>query len=159
MGENSGGGDGTHTTCSDAWDKLLTTDRFELVMNDEAVLDHETCLVWEQSPDTTNYIWTSALAHCFTKIVGGRHGWRAPTIEELTTLIDHTQAAPAIPAELSALTSNVQSSFYWSSTTDAFNSFVAWLVDSSSGIVALGGKGAGGGDSANIFVWCVRGGQ
>ncbi len=138
--------------CPDAWDKLLTDDRFELVMNDEAVFDKETCLVWERYPDTTAREWADQLEHCFTKIVGDRLGWRAPTIEELATIIDRTQAAPMIPAELKTLTSNVQSS-YWSSTTIAGNTGGAWQVGFFNGEVDDTGKGN------PRHVWCVRGGQ
>jgi hypothetical protein len=150
--ETSGGGG---SGCCDSWSKLLTTDRFELVMNNQAVLDKETCLVWEQSPDITGRTWISALSHCFTKKVGGRGGWRAPTIEELHSLVDNTQSAPTIPAALKTLTSNVQSSFYWSSTTNAFNpTQFAWSVSFVNGFVSsIGVK-----DSVS-FVWCVRGGQ
>jgi hypothetical protein len=150
---NQNGGTAECPTCCDAWDKLLTTDRFKLVMNDEAVLDHETCLVWEQSPDTTTRTWTSALSHCFTKKVGDRKGWRAPTIEELATIVDDTQAAPTIPAELKTLTSDVRSSFYWSSTTNADNTTNAWSVDFILGNVFNFFK------TDLHYVWCVRGGQ
>ena len=43
--------------------------------------------------------------------------------------------------------------FYWSATTVADDTSVAWCVDFSDGGVGTGVK------SANFFVWCVRGGQ
>ena len=146
-----GGGGGGSTGCPDAWDKQLTTDRFELVMGDEAVLDKETCLVWEQSPNTTTRTWTQALAYCFMKKVGGRKGWRLPTIEELATLVDDTQSNPALPSGHPF--SNVQSSWYWSSTTTANSTANAWYVYFVNGNVNVINKGNYG------FVWCVRGGQ
>lgn len=157
---NGNGGNAECPTCCDAWDKQLGDGRFVLVMpteanpEGEAVRDNETCLVWEQSPSDSTFTWTQALVHCFTKKVGDRKGWRAPTIEELATLVDDTQAAPTIPAELKTLTSNVQSSSYWSSTTNAFNTTLAWLVIFSFGVV----NGDGVKDNSG-YVWCVRGGQ
>jgi hypothetical protein len=123
-------------------------------MNGEAVLDKETCLVWEQSPDTTTGTWTNAHSHCFSQKVGGRKGWRVPTIEELLTLVDDTQSAPMIPAELKTLTSNVQSPFYWASTTSAFNPTFAWFVNMAVGRALSITKTTDG-----FQVWCVRGGQ
>ncbi len=152
--------------CPDAWDKILTDDRFELVMptevnpDGEGVRDNETCLVWERYPDITGgdnqngtRLWTDALTRCFTKKQGGRGGWRLPTIEELHSLVDDTQADPSIPAALKALTSNVQTKDYWTSTTSDINS-TAWGVDFDSGIAFTSTK------TLNFFrVWCVRGRQ
>ncbi len=153
--DDDGGNDGGSTSCNNAWDKIMTTDRFELVMGGEAIKDNETCLVWEQSPNTSERSWTSSLSHCFTKKVGGRKGWRAPTIEELATLVDETESsAPKIPAELKTLTSNVQSALYWSSTTYADTTLSnAWFVHFIDGFVGNGSK------IAEYYVWCVRGGQ
>jgi hypothetical protein len=47
----------------------------------------------------------------------------------------------------------VQSSIYWSATTDAGNTSFAWGVGFSDGSVFNRNK------SFNGFVWCVRGGQ
>jgi hypothetical protein len=141
--------------CSDAWDKVLTTDRFELVMNGASVRDNETRLVWEQSPDITGganndglRTWREAQLYCFQSEVGGRGGWRLPTIEELTSLKDTNSELPGGPPF-----SNVQMGFYWSVTTSngIFNR--AWLVNFDSGQVGTGPKA----DSQSV--WCVRGGQ
>jgi hypothetical protein len=40
-----------------------------------AVLDRETGLVWEQSPQTTNHTWLDARFQCANKNIGGRKGW------------------------------------------------------------------------------------
>ncbi len=139
--------------CPDAWDKLLTDDRFELVMNGAGVLDHETCLVWEQSPDTTTRTWTNALLHCFQSEVGGRGGWRLPTIEELASLKDTVNTNPSLPSGHPFDTNAVQSSFYWSSTTNAFNATFVWGMSFVNGTVNSAPK-------SNVgLVWCVRGGQ
>ncbi len=145
--------------CEDAWSKQLTTNRFELVLpttanpNGEAVLDHETCLVWEQSPATGKRSWTRALSHCFSSEVGDRGGWRLPTIEELASLKDTVNTSPALPSGYDNFFSNVQSFWYWSSTTVASDTTRAWVVDFNDGGVVLNVK-------ADLsHVWCVRGGQ
>ncbi len=137
------------------WDKKITGQgRFKVLnkFNGEAVLDKETVRVWEQSPDTGVHNWFNALSHCYARNVGGRRGWRLPTIEELTSLVDPNNPGgdpdlpPGHPFD------NVQSFNYWSATTNAGGTNSAWLV-SLNGSVMIGGK------SADVFVWCVRGGQ
>jgi hypothetical protein len=137
-----------------SWYKILpASKRFKLVMNDEAVLDLETGLVWERSPGTTQRNWNNAITHCYSKEVGGRKGWRLPTVEELASLVDTTQSNPALPAGHPF--QNVQSSSYWSATTNFGNTSYAWFVGFSNGSVF----DANGGKSSNNYVWCVRGGH
>ncbi len=68
-------------------------DRFLCVLNDEAVLDRETGLVWERVPETDSSDWDSAIRACQGNYHGGRMGWRLPTVSELMTLSDTTQPA------------------------------------------------------------------
>lgn len=119
--------------------------------NNKAVLDKETGRVWEQSPSTSAGNWFNALSHCYQLEVGGRKGWRLPTIEELASLVDTSQSSPALPAGHPF--SNVQSSDYWSATTFATSSSFALGVDFFDGDVGFDDK------SDSFFVWCVRGGQ
>ncbi len=130
---------------------LPAADRFELVLYGEAVLDKETGLVWEQSPDTTARSWLASLTHCFQRGVGGRKGWHLPTIEQLASLGDITQSNPALPSG-NPFSNNVQSAWYWSSTTYANDTTDAWFVSFNSGFVLNVGK------ASLIYVWCVRGG-
>src|SRR5688572_17873050 len=85
----------------ESWDRRIdTASRFELVLGSAAVLDHETGLVWEQDPGGQGD-WVFAVDHCYRRALGlakskgklgpaaGRRlGWRLPTVEELTSLID-----------------------------------------------------------------------
>jgi len=82
-----------------SWHRLLdstngdangcNSDRFKCVMNDEAVLDLETGLVWEREPttDANSQVRADAINVCRTKLVGGRFGWRLPSLKEMLTLI------------------------------------------------------------------------
>ena len=135
-----------------AWDQTLpAATRFIVLtnMNSEAVLDRETGLVWEKSPDATLRLWQSAQIACISKNVGGRGGWKLPSIQELRSLVDPTQSSPALPAGHPF--TNVQSGVYWSATTLAADSTGAWAVGPTfgAGIVLK---------SAASHVWCVRGG-
>lgn len=127
-----------------------------------AVFDRETGRVWERSPGNTDgdrdvddndkVTWFTALSHCYQLEVGGRKGWRLPTIEELASLVDASQANPALPAGQPF--SDVQSSLYWSATTNAVDTSFAWGVDFLGGRVdVVSGK------IGSLFAWCVRGGQ
>jgi hypothetical protein len=135
-----------------AWSlKLPTSTRFETVLDGGAVLDWETGLVWEQSPDRTTRTWSDAIWYAYRKEVGGRKGWRLPTVEELASLVDPTQSNPSLPSGHPF--TNVQSDIYWSSPTDVRNASSGWGVDFRYGIVGTYDK------SGYYYIWCVRGGH
>lgn len=138
-----------------SWDQTLpAATRFIVLtnMNSAAVLDRETGLVWEQSPDTNRRNWASAQLHCNQRTVGNRKGWRLPTVQELASLIDPSQSNPALPAGHPF--TNVQSNNYWSATTVADVPIAAWNV-----LLIDGGIFAGPAKTVAHFAWCVRGGQ
>jgi len=66
-------------------------------------------------------------------------------------LVDRTQCSPALPAGHPF--TNVQSSYYWSSSTYAISTYYAWDVGMGSGSVSYSSKDNG------YFVWPVRSGQ
>jgi hypothetical protein len=80
-----------------SWDDQIPnpSNRFTVLseFNNQAVLDRETQLVWERSP-TGPITWRNAIIHCFNMSLGGRKGYRLPTIEELTTLVDTRAGTP-----------------------------------------------------------------
>ena len=134
-----------------SWSQILpASERFELVLNYQAVLDKETGLVWEQSPGTDTYHWFDACYQCINKNVGGRKGWRLPTVEELSSLVDTSGGTSSLPSGHPF--SNVQLTYYWSSTTSAGNTALAWLVSFALGDVFGLDK-----STLNYYVWCVRG--
>lgn len=136
--------------------KLPAAERFELVMDDEAVLDKETGLVWEKFPATTEISWYEACFHCYDREVNNRKGWRLPTIEELASLVDNNNSNPALPTGHPF--SNVTTGCYWSSTsspTVAYPSSFAMYVSFSSGSMAGTPKSL----ASGVYMWCVRGGH
>lgn len=154
-----------------SWDQKLQCDtqatcpRFIVLSNwnGEAVLDRETGLVWERSPDANTRNWDFALGHCNARTVGNRMGWRLPTFQELASLLDPSLfgiVAPALPAG-HPFTNLQLSERYWSATTltlPAVSGFVlelAWSADL--GVVQRGFGEAP--KTTELFAWCVRGGQ
>jgi hypothetical protein len=118
---------------------------------DDLVLDLETCLVWERSPDDTTSTWFNAMPHCYWRELGNRYGCRLPTIEELASLVDDSKGPPSLPAGHPFI--NAQSAYYWSSTTDvSIGSTHAWGVDFNDGSAGRHNRGF------SYYVWCVRGG-
>jgi hypothetical protein len=144
------------------WDQKLRSDdgdattkcnstRFKCVMDGAAVLDKETGLVWEKAPDATPQTWADAVGYCFNKAVGGRKGWRLPTIEELASLVDPSAGILSLPDGHPF--TNVQLTWYWSSTTRASETGKAWLV------ILGGGSLFDVGKTFPYPGWCVRGGR
>ena len=143
--------------------KLPASERFELVLEGEGVLDKETGLVWEQSPSQALWDWNSALEHCYNLEVGGRKGWHLPIVEQLTSLVDKTNPNPTLPSghpfDTDCLVEGCVHSgaeeFYWSATTSAVNTTFALDVTFFNGILSILNKG----NSTEDRAWCVRGGQ
>ena len=138
--------------------QLPASTRFIVLSNwgNAAVLDRETGLVWERSPSTDAFTWNNAQAsfHCNNLAVGNRKGWKLPTIQELASLVDGDPANtsnPRLPPGHPFL--NVQSSDYWSATTNANNTTNAWNVNFNDGNVDNNAK-----TNDNNLAWCVRGG-
>jgi hypothetical protein len=134
------------------WDTNYSPDsRFVMLaaFANAAVLDKNTGLVWERAPDVTNQSWSSALAYCVNKGVGGTHGWRLPSIVELTSLAE-TAPEPFVPPSAFVF-ATLPSAGIWSATTNASFPSNAWYVD-------VSGAGAPTIDkSAGLVAWCVRG--
>jgi hypothetical protein len=136
------------------WDKKLPSATRFTALSDfggAAVRDEETGLVWETTLETTEMSWTDARALCADKDVGGRKGWRLPSISELSSLLDPAaRTRPTLP--LGHPFTNVQD-VYWSATTMADNAKSAWLVFFDTGKVLHAFK------TITFNVWCVRNGS
>lgn len=147
-----------------SWDKNISTvgNRFIVLsnLNNEAVLDKESQIVWEKTPDNTSTTWFGARNTCVRKEVGGKAGWRLPSIQELASLIDSTQNDPAIKSGHPFL--SVNSDPYWSGTKGAAisgSSDNAWTMDpGTSGATTFSTSGAitmNATTDINL-TWCVR---
>lgn len=124
-------------------------DRFVLVLDGTGVKDNQTGLVWEQAPDLEHDVWSRSVERCATKTVGGKRSWRAPTIEEIKTLIDPQQKDPALPK--SHPFANIKSAIFWTATPHPTDDIVAWQVSFFSGEPVTDQK------SGTRRMWCVLG--
>lgn len=121
--------------------------RFTLIYDGAAVKDNRSGLIWEQSPDLEHDAWGPSIARCSTKLVGGRKGWRAPTVDELKSLIDPDQQDPALPPGHPF--SNIRSSVFWTATTSPTDDILAWQVSFFTGQPVTDQK------SGTRRMWCV----
>jgi hypothetical protein len=124
----------------------------------EEVLDKETGLVWVAEP--MNYgsrqNWFNAQVYCSAMAWGDRRGWRLPTVQELTSLVDLTPEFPdpSLPPGHPFAFLSSQLSF-WSATTSASDANDAWVVSFIGGSEPLGTYAKDG----LYYAWCVRGGR
>ena len=129
------------------------------ILLDDLVLDKETGLFWARDANLADGIrtWQSAMTYCNTVTLGNRKGWRLPTKEELSSLVDPSQSNPALPTghPFINVVSGVED-YYWSSTTYEMGGVDAWAVSMFSGFVGHGHKAS---DGYLHYVWPVRGGN
>jgi hypothetical protein len=144
-----------------AWSQKITdaSKRFKIVLDGAAVLDKETGLVWARSPETSNWSWYISYHQAHYKEIGGRKGWRLPTVEELASLIDNSvSGAPKLPAG-HPFTNVDSDDYYWTSTAgvpDSSSNYFAWAVSfKASGQISYINKES----EVLARMWCVRGGH
>jgi hypothetical protein len=134
---------------------LAAAQRFVILpaLNNDGVLDKETGLVWEKSPQAASATWSVARRTCVEKNVGGQKGWRLPSLSELQSLVDPSIAppGPTLPPGHPFLA--VQSAVYWSETRVGEDPKGAWAVH-----FGLGGGAVFINWAHAVQVWCVHGG-
>lgn len=141
----AGSGQDGETRTGRAWPEK----RFSVA--EDVVIDHLTGLGWRRDASLTAapVSWREALAAVAELNGSGDDAgpWRLPNINELESLVDCENAAPALPGGHPFL--NVRDS-YWSSTTSAFEPDWAWALYLEKGAVGVGGKGG-----RHFFAWAV----
>jgi hypothetical protein len=134
--------------------------RFKCVLNDEAVLDMETGLVWQRSPDNFGvHHWAQQFVTCWSAITGGRMGWRMPTVEEyLSLVVPRPPYSMGLP-EVHPFVDFLGLTEYYSATTDVTNPANAMWFGCSE-VNGAGGCGLGTQLKTTAYrTWCVRGGS
>jgi hypothetical protein len=127
---------------------------------DGTVTDNLTGLIWLQNANRFGQrSWADALVDCNSLADDGADltdgstagDWRLPNVKELQSLIDYGNDNPALPTDYLFRISNVLSSYYWSSTSNDFDTDYAWYVHMRHGYVTFGNK------NYIFYVWPVRG--
>lgn len=106
------------------------------------VKNNVTGLIWAVKTDdgsihdkALEYNWSDAkdvfIAGLNDQNFGGFSDWRLPTLKELAGIVDYGRYGPAINTDYFPYTIR---SYYWSSTTYAYNEGNAWIVSFNSGI-------------------------
>jgi len=141
-----------------SWDQRINdaTKRFVVLpaFGSQAVLDKETQLVWERSPHPTPTSWfNSAYAACGVKSVGGRRGWRLPSLFEFMTLIDTSVSGGVkLPQGHPFVAIQANDDFWTSTAALSTNIDAAIGVDIGTSLLTSYPRG-----SYAARPWCVRG--
>jgi len=134
------------------------------------VTDNLTGLVWLKNANCTEtvggvskasgtlawanaLVWSNSLASGSCSLADGSAAadWRLPARLELESLVDMSKYDPALPAGHPF--SNVQSAYYWTSTTYRSNTGYAWGLYMGDSYADSNAK------TSDFYVWPVRGGQ
>ncbi|MBW1743889.1 MAG: DUF1566 domain-containing protein [Deltaproteobacteria bacterium] len=139
-----------------AWSqKLPAAERFVDVFGGEAVLDKETGLVWTKDADLFGTLSLPNARFDALKLeIADRKGWRLPSVDELTSLLDMSQSGS--PKVLPGIFNNVQyndDKVYWTGTLDIS------LDDYSLVVNMLNGGVVNAAHSGLHYVWPVRAGN
>jgi hypothetical protein len=99
---------------------------------DGTITDKATGLMWQKQDNGNTYNWSSALAYCEGLTFATYSNWRVPNIKELRSIADTAKYGPSIN---SAYFPSTKTDYYWSSTTVASITSLAWTVSFNSGSV------------------------
>lgn len=125
--------------------------------NDDMVLDKDTGLIWARNADIldANDIWIEMVRDCRRNVtLGGRLGWRLPTVEELSSLLDTSNYAPRLSTGHPFVNVHSEpSDIYWTATTYEDDSQGVWGISMYLGIVFPWSK------TDSNYLWAVWGGN
>jgi hypothetical protein len=135
---------------------LEPTTRFELGTGAEAdcIIDNLTGLMWPQNANAYNggnnyQDWDAALSGVDSFSYCGHNDWRLPNLNEISSLINYAESTPAVWLNVdpngdgsNVGFDNVTAENYWSSSTYAPDTVLAWYVGMYSGEVYRFDKGS-----------------
>ena len=141
------------------WGRKFPADQRFVVLsqfNNEAVLDKETQLVWELTPDPTFRSWLYAdYNRCSITSIGGRLGWRLPTRFEFMSLMDPSVSGTVkLPAGHPFV--GVQpNNYFWTSSESPLPGLVDVVVAANVGTVVQEARSKN--TVSDARAWCIRG--
>lgn len=93
----------------------------------DCITDNMTGLMWVRNPDSLARNWTDALDYANGLALCGYTDWRLPNRNELRSLIHYGQADTSSWLNTEGF-SNISPKYYWTSTTDANNTYYVWKI-------------------------------
>ena len=91
---------------------------------DGIVKDNNSKLFWQDNTTISNKSWIEAINYCESLNLGGYSNWRLPNINELGSIIDHNSNS-----NLDKIFKQSTSDLYWSSTSHAAQTSIAWVIN------------------------------
>ena len=136
--------------------KFPTAERFVVLsqFGNQAVLDKETQLVWQRAPTSNVAAWQVARGECGRLEIGGRRGWRLPSVHELSSLTRPDAPIGVLSLPAGHPFANVQLAPYW--TADLF--VIPGSLPTSAYVIVFNGPAiiSTAGAAGSIHFWCVR---
>jgi len=141
-----------------SWDNQIDgSSRWKILsdFDDAAVLDKETGLVWQKVISPLTVSFRGAVLACTELSVASRRGWRLPTAEELSSLMDVSQTNPPVAAgsPFENLVADVNTAYWTTTASPGLQGFrIGWTFADVGTVVEAP-------ETTAIRAWCVRGGQ
>ena len=128
---------------------VLSLNATRFSRTNDMVKDSQTALQWQDDSEakTVGKNWSDAIDHCENLSLGGHDDWRLPNINELRSIVNDRGYDPAIYEKFFL---NINTAYYWSSTSDTLNNDHAWIIGFSNGRSGSITKDSG------YYVRCVR---
>lgn len=131
---------------------------------DDLVLDKDTGLIWARVAGSVVESLDTAVLGCRNRSLGNRKGWRLPSVEELSSLIDMSIAGtPKLPSghPFVVVRTNINDYFWTDPTAAAAYVYIEYGLD------LVYGVNLGTGDvdiydnlaAVNLYTWSVWGGK
>jgi len=92
--------------------------------------DTKTKLTWQRGSSSSTLTWADAKTYCANAGTSlGGAGWRLPTVKELLTLVDYSQAPTGTTAMVDSVAFPATPlAFFWTSSPAPGNSGIAWMA-------------------------------
>ncbi len=121
--------------------------------NDGTITDNNINLMWQREDDNNTYTWEGALSYCENLTLSSYSDWRLPSMKEILTKADFTQASyPLLDGNyfIDAYVSGPYGGVYfWTSTTTVDNTSRAYSFYDYADFAAYD-------KTSPIYVRCVR---
>lgn len=112
------------------------------------VKDTRTNMEWQDDSLSYTGSYKDGIGYCESLNLDGG-GWKLPNINQLKSIVDFNSYTPAISGEFTQTFND----YYWSSTTNASDTYMAWAVHFYNGSQYPDNK------TYNHYIRCVRTGR